>query len=231
MKFFVDTANLADIEEIASWGVLAGATTNPTLLAQVKGKPDDIYRKICDLVNGPVSAEVVAETSTDMLKEGLRLAAIHEHIVVKLPMCVQALTATDALAAKGVRVNMTLVFTAPQAMMAAASGAAFVSPFLGRFDDIGQDGLHELSQIVECFANSDHECQVLAASIRHPVHVIEAAKIGADVATIPPKVFHQMLTHPLTTSGIEKFTADAVARNAEAAAAAAKRVARRPVKK
>ncbi len=227
MKFFVDTANLADIEEIASWGVLAGATTNPTLLGQVKGKPDDIYRRICNLVNGPVSAEVVAETSAEMVEEGLRLAAIHEHIVVKLPMCVDALAATSALAAKDVRVNMTLVFTAPQAMMAAASGAAYVSPFLGRFDDIGQDGLHELAQIVECFANSDHECQVLAASIRHPVHVIEAAKIGADVATIPPKVFHQMLVHPLTTSGIEKFTADAVAR----ADAAAKKPVRRAAKK
>lgn len=215
MKFFVDTASLADIEEIASWGVLSGVTTNPTLLGQVEGDADDIYRRICDLVKGPVSAEVVATATSDMIAEGTRLAAIHEHIVVKLPMCAEALTATSVLATKGIRVNMTLVFTAVQAMLAAAAGAAYVSPFLGRYDDIGQDGLHELEQIVGCFANSDHECQVLAASIRSPIHVMEAAKIGADVATIPPKVFHQMLQHPLTTSGIEKFTADAVARAAK----------------
>lgn len=212
MKLFIDTADLAEIETIASWGVLAGATTNPTLLGQVGGAPDDIYRRICDLVNGPVSAEVVAEARADMVAEGARLAAIHPHIVVKLPMSSESLAATATLATKGIRVNMTLVFTAPQALLAASAGAAFVSPFLGRYDDIGQDGLDELAQIVECLHSDDTECEVLAASIRHPIHVVQAAKIGADIATIPPKVFHQMLQHPLTASGIEKFTADARAR-------------------
>ncbi|MBI2683975.1 MAG: fructose-6-phosphate aldolase [Actinobacteria bacterium] len=211
MKFFIDTASLDDITTIAGWGVLSGATTNPTLLGQVPGEPDDIYRHICELVGGPVSAEVVAEARDAMVTEGTRLAAIHPNIVVKLPMSPEALSATSTLATKGIRVNMTLVFTAPQAMMAAASGAAYVSPFIGRYDDIGQDGIGELGTIVDCLA-SQHECQVLAASIRHPVHVIQAAQLGADVATIPPKVFHQMLQHPLTASGIAKFTADAVAR-------------------
>lgn len=212
MRLFVDTADLHEIETIAAWGVLAGVTTNPTLLGQVEGDPDDIYRHLCELVGGPVSAEVVVADRDEMVKEGTRLAAIHKHIVVKLPMSPEALSATAALAAKKIRVNMTLVFTAPQAMLAAASGAWCVSPFLGRYDDIGEDGLGHLTEIVEAFANSDHDCLVLAASIRSPLHVMEAARVGADIATIPPKVFQQMLTHPLTASGIEKFNADAAAR-------------------
>ena len=225
MRLFVDTADLAEIEKIAAWGVLAGVTTNPTLLGQVAGDPDDIYRHICDLVGGPVSAEVVAGDQKVMVSEGKRLAAIHKHIVVKLPMSPEALTATKELSAEGIRVNMTLVFTAPQAMLAAASGAWCVSPFLGRYDDIGEDGLGHLTEIVEAFANSDHDCQVLAASIRSPLHVMDAARVGADIATIPPKVFQQMLTHPLTTSGIEKFNADAAARAAAAPAKTTKKKA------
>lgn len=212
MKLFVDSADLNDIETIASWGVLAGVTTNPTLLNKVEGDPDDIYRKVCELVDGPVSAEVVADARGDMIDEGRRLAGIHDNIVVKLPMGAEALAATSVLRSEGIRVNMTLVFTAAQALLAAAAGAAIVSPFLGRFDDIGKDGLDSLREIVEALAMSDYETEVLAASIRNPVHVVEAARMGSDIATIPAKVFYQMLNHPLTTAGIEAFSADAAAR-------------------
>lgn len=208
MKLFIDTASLEDIEEIASWGVLSGVTTNPTLLGQVEGDEDDIYRRICELVDGPVSAEVVADDVPTMISEGTRLAAIHPNIVVKLPTSKEGLSATSALAREGIRVNMTLCFTANQAILAASAGAAFVSPFIGRYDDINEDGLGHLAEIVEAFAASDFDTEVLAASVRTPVHVMEAARMGADIATIPPKVFHQMLSHPLTTAGIEKFNED-----------------------
>jgi transaldolase len=212
LKLFIDTANLADIEEIASWGVLSGATTNPTLLAQVEGNEDDIYRRICDLVDGPVSAEVVADDVPTMVNEGKRLAAIDPRIVVKLPTSKEGLAATSALARDGIRVNMTLCFTANQAILAASAGAAFVSPFIGRYDDINEDGLGHLAEIVEAFANSEFDTEVLAASVRTPVHVMEAARMGSDIATIPPKVFHQMLHHPLTAAGIEQFNKDHAAR-------------------
>ncbi len=212
MKLFIDTANLDDIEEIASWGVLSGATTNPTLLGQVEGDEDEIYRRICEIVDGPVSAEVVAGDVATMIAEGTRLAAIHPHIVVKLPTSREGLSATSALARDGIRVNMTLCFTANQAILAASAGAAFVSPFIGRFDDINEDGLGRLAEIVEAFAASNFETEVLAASVRTPVHVMEAARMGADIATIPPKVFHQMLHHPLTTAGIDTFNEDHAAR-------------------
>lgn len=218
MKLFVDTADLADIETIAGWGVLSGVTTNPSLLAKVEGEEDEIYRRVCDLVDGPVSAEVVAESRGDMIAEGRRLAAIHDNIVVKLPMGAEALAATSALAEEGIRVNMTLCFTAPQALLAAAAGAAFVSPFVGRYDDIGQDGLTVLREIVEALELSAYDTEVLAASIRTPVHVTEAARMGADIATIPPKVFYQMLQHPLTAAGAAKFTEDAQSRKARGAA-------------
>jgi transaldolase len=214
MKLFVDTAELADIETIAGWGVLSGVTTNPTLLGKVEGEPDDIYRRVCELVDGPVSAEVVAEARTDMVAEGKRLAAIHPNIVIKLPMGPEGLAATSVLAQDDIRVNMTLVFTAAQALLASAAGASFVSPFVGRFDDIGEDGLEHLRAIVEALEASLYDTEVLAASIRSPVHVIEAARMGADIATIPPKVFYQMLQHPLTAKGIETFTHDFEARRA-----------------
>jgi len=212
MKLFIDTADLADIETIAGWGVLAGVTTNPTLLSKVEGEADEIYLRVCELVDGPISAEVVAEARGDMVEEGKRLAAIHPNIVVKLPMSAEGLAATATLAEDQIRVNMTLVFTASQALLASASGAAFVSPFVGRFDDIGHDGIEALRQIVEALENSLYDTEVLAASIRSPVHVIEAARMGADIATIPPKVFYQMLQHPLTAAGIATFTQDAEAR-------------------
>lgn len=208
MKLFIDTASLEDIEEIASWGVLRGVTTNPTLLGQVEGDEDDIYRRICELVDGPISAEVVADDVPTMIEEGRRLAAIHPNIVVKLPTSAEGLSATSVLARDGVRVNMTLCFTANQALLAASAGASFVSPFIGRYDDINEDGLGHLAEIVEAFANSEFDTEVLAASVRTPVHVMEAARMGADIATIPPKVFRQMLNHPLTAKGIEQFNAD-----------------------
>lgn len=212
MKLFIDTASLEDIEEVASWGVLSGVTTNPTLLGQVEGEEDDIYRRICELVDGPISAEVVADDVPTMISEGRRLAAIHPNIVVKLPTSKEGLSATSVLARDGIRVNMTLCFTANQAILAASAGAAFVSPFIGRYDDINEDGLGHLAEIVEAFAASEFDTEVLAASVRTPVHVMEAARMGADIATIPPKVFHQMLHHPLTAAGIEKFNEDHAAR-------------------
>ncbi len=208
MKLFIDTANLEDIEEIASWGVLSGVTTNPTLLSKVEGDEDSIYRRICELVDGPISAEVVVNDSTTMVNEGKRLAAIHPNIVVKLPMSLDGLQATSQLARDGIRVNMTLCFTANQAILAASAGAAFVSPFIGRFDDINEDGLGHLAEIIEAFAASAFDTEVLAASIRSPLHVMEAARMGSDIATIPPKVFHQMLHHPLTEAGIAQFNTD-----------------------
>lgn len=208
MKLFIDTANLEDIEEIASWGVLSGVTTNPTLLSKVEGDEDSIYLRICELVDGPISAEVVANDSTTMVNEGKRLAAIHPNIVVKLPTSLEGLKATSQLARDGIRVNMTLCFTANQAILAASAGAAFVSPFLGRFDDINEDGLGHLAEIIEAFAASAFDTEVLAASIRSPLHVMEAARMGSDIATIPPKVFHQMLHHPLTDTGIAQFNTD-----------------------
>lgn len=214
MKLFVDTADLAEIERIAGWGVLSGVTTNPTLLSKVDGDPDDIYRRVCEVVDGPVSAEVVAVEHEEMVAEGTRLAAIHPNIVVKLPMSAESLQATTRLAADDIRVNMTLCFTAPQALLAAAAGAAFVSPFVGRFDDIGQDGVECLRDVVEVLEASIYDTEVIAASIRTPVHVMEAARMGSDIATIPPKVFDQMLKHPLTAAGIETFTRDYEARQA-----------------
>ena len=219
MKLFVDTADLADIETIAGWGVLSGVTTNPTLLSKVEGDADDIYRRVCDLVDGPVSAEVVADGRAEMVEEGRRLAAIHPNIVVKLPMSAEGLAATTALARDDIRVNMTLCFTAPQALLASASGASFVSPFIGRFDDIGQNGVECLRDIVESLETSIYDTEVLAASIRTPVHVMEAARMGADIATIPPKVFYQMLQHPLTEAGSATFTKDFEKRRAAAAKA------------
>lgn len=219
MKLFVDTADLADIETIAGWGVLSGVTTNPTLLSKVEGEPDEIYRRVCELVDGPVSAEVVAESRGDMVEEGRRLAAIHPNIVIKLPTSAEGLAATSVLASEDIRVNMTLCFTAPQALLAAAAGASFVSPFIGRYDDIGQNGLECLREIVDALAGSLYDVEVLAASIRGPVHVTEAAKMGADIATIPPQVFYKMLQHPLTAAGTATFTQDFETRRARSAKA------------
>jgi len=212
MKLFIDTANLDDIREIASWGVLSGATTNPSLLSREGGSPEEILRQICEIIRGPVSAEVVSTESDEMIKEGRRLAAIHENIVVKIPMITEGLKAVSALSSEGIACNVTLVFSAPQALLAARAGARFVSPFVGRLDDIGERGMDVVREIAEIFAISGIETEIITASIRHPRHVIEAALAGSHIATIPPAVFRQMVRHPLTDKGLEIFLSDWKAR-------------------
>ena len=206
MKLFIDTGSVAEVEEIAGWGVLSGATTNPSLLAKEDGDPGEIVLRICELVDGPVSAEVVSADAEGMVAEGRALAGLHRHIVVKVPFSAAGLGATRELTSDGIRVNMTLVFSASQAVLAAEAGATYVSCFMGRVDDISVDSTAVLGEIVETLRGS--EAQVLAASLRHPTHTVIAAKLGCEVATVPGKVLRQMLQHPLTTSGIERFEAD-----------------------
>lgn len=209
MKFFIDTADLKEIRELASWGIIEGATTNPTLLSRQEGDPVEILREICEIVNGPVSAEVVSTEADGMVKEARELAKIHKHIVIKIPMTAEGLKAVKQLSSKGIRTNVTLVFSPVQALMAARAGADFVSPFVGRLDDISSYGMRLVEDIVEIFSNyPDIKTQVIVASVRHPMHVLEAAKIGADIATVPPKVLRQLVKHPLTDIGIERFLAD-----------------------
>ncbi len=208
MKLFIDTGSVAEVEEIAAWGVLAGATTNPSLLAKAEGDPGDNIRRICELVQGPVSAEVVADEVDGMIAEGRALAELHEHIVVKVPFSQAGLAATRALSSEDIRINMTLVFSANQALLSAEAGATYISCFMGRLDDISVDSTAVVREIVETLRPGGYTAQVLAASMRNPEHVVTAAKLGCEVATVPAKVLRQMLDHPLTTAGIEKFTAD-----------------------
>jgi transaldolase len=208
MRLFIDTGSVAEVEEIAAWGVLAGATTNPSLLAKEDGDPGDIIKRICELVGGPVSAEVVADEPSGMIAEGRALAALHEHIVVKVPFSAAGLAATNALSDEGIRINMTLVFSPTQAILSAEAGATYISCFMGRLDDISVDSAEVVAGIVDCLRPTGVTSQVLAASIRHPEHVVTAAKLGCDVATVPGKVLKQMLNHPLTESGIGQFEAD-----------------------
>jgi transaldolase len=208
MKLFIDTGSVAEVEEIAAWGVLSGATTNPSLLAKEEGDPGEAIVRICELVNGPVSGEVVSEDPGEMIAQGHALHALHEHVVVKVPFGAPGLQATRALSAEGIPVNMTLVFSPTQALMTAEAGATYVSCFMGRLDDISVDSAEVVAAICECLRRTGATAQVLAASIRSPEHVVTSAKLGCDVATIPGKVLRQMLAHPLTTQGIEKFSAD-----------------------
>ena len=208
MRFFIDTGSVAEVEEIAAWGILSGATTNPSLLAKEKGEPGDIVRRICDLVGGPVSAEVVSDDAAGMIEEGRALSKLHEHVVVKVPFSHEGLAATRALSDQGIRVNMTLVFSANQALLTAQAGATYASCFMGRLDDISIDSSAVVDEIVSALRPGGTTTEVLAASIRHPEHVVTAARLGCEVATIPAKVFHQMLDHPLTSSGRERFKAD-----------------------
>jgi transaldolase len=208
MKLFIDTGSVAEVEEIAAWGVLSGATTNPTLLAKEEGDPADAIIRICDLVNGPVSAEVVSEDPGEMFAQGRALRGLHEHIVVKVPFGAAGLQATRALTDDGIPVNMTLVFSPNQALLAAEAGATYVSCFMGRLDDISVDSGAVVKEIVDCLRAGRTTAQVLAASIRHPEHTVIAARLGCEVATLPAKVLRQMLQHPLTAAGIERFTAD-----------------------
>ena len=208
MKLFVDTGNLKDIEALAAIGVLDGVTTNPSLMAKESGDYRQILKQICQVVKGPVSAEVVATDSAGMVREGRDLAAIDEHIVVKVPFTKDGVKACKTLAGEGTRVNVTLIFSATQAWLAAKVGASYVSPFVGRLDDVGTTGMNLIREIVDIFDNFDYSTEVLVASVRNPIHVVEAARMGADVVTAPPAVIEQCFKHPLTDIGLERFLKD-----------------------
>lgn len=219
MKFFLDTADLDEIEEAASWGALAGVTTNPTLYSRIGGKIDgfhDHIARICDVVDGPVSAESVAMTRDDIVRDGRILASIAPNVVVKIPTMVEGLAACRTLADEGIRVNMTLCFSVPQAILAARAGARYISPFVGRFDDISEDGLAQLEDVVTAIGNYDYsdntvngeQVEVIAASIRSANHVTQAALMGADIATVPFGVLKKMVQHPLADRGLESFMKD-----------------------
>jgi len=210
MKFFIDTANLDEIKEAASIGILDGVTTNPTLLAKEKGKGDfrTILKKICEVVDGPVSAEVVATEAERMVGEAEDLAKLHKNIVVKIPMCKEGLKAIKSLNSKGIRINCTLVFSPIQALLAAKAGASFVSPFVGRLDDASHVGMDLVEDIVTIFEIYEVTTEIIVASVRNPLHVVEAATMGADIATIPFKVIEQLIKHPLTDVGIKRFLED-----------------------
>ncbi len=208
MKFFIDTANIEQIKEAASIGVLDGVTTNPTLIAREKGDPIDIYKQICEIVDGPVNAEVISLEAEGMIKEGRELARLHKNIVVKIPMTQEGLKAVKVFSSEGISTNVTLIFNPMQALFAARAGASFISPFVGRIDDISSNGMDLIGQIVQIFDNYAIETEIIVASIRHPMHVVESAMMGADIATIPFNVIEKMLKHPLTDRGIEAFMAD-----------------------
>lgn len=219
MKFFLDTADLAEIEEAASWGALAGVTTNPSLYSRIGGKLADFHDhigRICELVDGPVSAESVAMTRDEIFADGKKLASIAPNVVVKIPTMVEGLAATKMLAAEGIPVNMTLCFSVPQAILAARSGARYISPFIGRFDDISEDGLEQVENIVAAIGNYDfsdstvngEQIEIIAASVRSANHVTQCALMGADIATVPFDVLKKMVKHPLTDRGLDSFMKD-----------------------
>ena len=208
MKLFVDTGNLKEIEALAAIGILDGVTTNPSLMAKETGDYRQILKQICQTVKGPVSAEVVTTAAADMIREGRDLAGIDEHIVVKVPFTKDGVKACKTLASDGHRVNVTLIFSPTQAWLAAKVGAAYVSPFVGRLDDVGTTGMNLVREIVDIFDNFEYSTEVLVASVRNPIHIVEAARMGADVATCPPAVIEQCFKHPLTDIGLAKFLAD-----------------------
>ena len=208
MKIFIDTANVEEIKEAAKLGVLSGVTTNPSLIAKEGRKLKDVIEEIVALVDGPISAEVTAEDAEGMVAQAKELAKIHKNIVIKIPICEEGLKATSALSKLGIKTNVTLIFSSSQALLAARAGASFVSPFIGRLDDISADGAILVEEISEIFTYFGIETEIIAASIRGPQDVIKAARAGADIATIPYKVIMQMIKHPLTDKGIEKFNED-----------------------
>lgn len=208
MKFFVDSANVSEIREAASWGVLDGVTTNPSLVSKEKKDFHKLIREICEIANGPVSAEVVATKCADMVIEGKTLAKIHPHVVVKVPLIVEGLKAVKLLSAEGIKTNVTLCFSSTQALLAAKAGATYISPFVGRLDDIAHDGMQLIRDIRTIYNNYGFKTQILTASTRGPLHIAEAARIGSDVVTMPFKVLEQLVKHPLTDIGLEKFLAD-----------------------
>lgn len=208
MKLFIDSANLAHIRDVASWGVLDGVTTNPSLIAKEGKDFHQTIQEICKIVDGPVSAEVVSTQADGMVKEGRELAKLHKNVYVKVPMTTEGLKATKTLSSEGIRINVTLIFSATQALLAAKAGAAFVSPFIGRLEDNGQDGMVLIRDICQIFKNYDIETEVLTASVRDPIHVIEAAKAGSHIATIPYDILTKLAKHPLTDIGLAKFLDD-----------------------
>jgi transaldolase len=208
MKIFLDTASLAEIREGAALGVVDGVTTNPSLLAKESGDPEEILLEICRSVDGPISAEVVALDAEGMVREGRHWASLHKNIVVKCPCTAEGLKATRQLSQDGHRVNVTLIFSPTQALLAAKAGARFVSPFVGRLDDVATPGMELVGDIVRIFQNYQFSCEVLAASLRHPMHVVEAARIGAHIGTMPMSVFRALLKHPLTDIGLKRFLED-----------------------
>ena len=208
MKFFLDTANVKEIQEAASLGLLDGVTTNPSLVAKEGRSFKEMLIEICKIVDGPISAEVVSLEANAMVKEGKELAKIHKNIVVKVPLIAEGLKATKRLAAEGIKVNVTLCFSPTQALLAAKAGAWCVSPFIGRLDDISSNGMELIRQILTIYRNYDYKTLVLVASVRHPQHVVEAALAGGHICTMPFSIFQQMVKHPLTDSGLKKFLAD-----------------------
>ena len=208
MKIFIDTANLDQIKEINSWGIVDGVTTNPSLIAKEGVDVKTRIKEIAEIVDGPISAEAMSMTADEMVKEGRELAKIHPNVVIKLPMCIETLKATSKLREEGIRVNVTLIFSAQQALLAAKAGAAYVSPFVGRLDDIGEYGTDIISNIVQIYSNYDFDTEIIASSIRHPVHVLDVSLAGCDIATIPYDVLKKMVSHPKTDEGIQKFIAD-----------------------
>ena len=209
MKIFVDTADLKEIRELAAWGVIDGVTTNPTLVARSGHSFEEIINEIFTLVNGPISLEAVSIKSDDIIKEARKLSKVHKNAVVKIPMTPQGLKAITVLSKEGIKTNVTLVFSANQALLAAKAGATFVSPFIGRLDDMGQEGMQIIEEIMDIYTNYPHlKTEVIVASIRHPIHVIQAARLGAHIATIPPGVIKKMANHSLTDVGVERFLKD-----------------------
>lgn len=208
MKLFIDTANIDEIKEINEWGVICGVTTNPSLIAKEGRNFEEVVKEITQIVDGPISAEVISLEKDGMLKEARKLAEIHSNIIIKIPMTKEGLKAVKVLTEEGIKTNVTLIFSANQALLAARAGASYVSPFVGRLDDIGNEGIDLIHDIVNIFSVHDIETEIIAASIRHPIHVLDAANAGAHISTIPFKVFQQMLNHPLTNSGIDSFLKD-----------------------
>ncbi len=208
MKFFIDTANIDEIKKGVAMGMVDGVTTNPSLIAREDKPFEEILKEICQVVDGPVSAEVISLEADGMVKEGKILAALSDNIVIKIPMIMEGMKAVKQLTALGINTNVTLVFSAAQALLAAKAGATYVSPFVGRLDDLGQHGMELISEIMTIYRNYEYQSEVIVASVRNPVHVLDAAMIGADIATIPLKVIEQLAKHPLTTLGVEQFLAD-----------------------
>jgi transaldolase len=208
MKIFVDTGSIKDIKAFAELGIIDGVTTNPSLMAKESGDPRQTLKEICRIVQGPVSGEVISTDFDAMIREGREIAKIDEHMVVKVPLTKAGVRACKTLSSEGIKVNVTLVFSAAQALLAAKAGATFVSPFVGRLDDVGTDGMHLIEEIVEIFDNYEFSTEVLVASTRGPIHIVQAARMGADICTCPPAVIESLFKHPLTDVGLEKFLKD-----------------------